>query len=304
MAPPTRSSKSKILVALDGSPAAATALPVAKTIAGQLGCGVEVAHVVSDPVSADVVREKLHLETETVSLRVVVGHPVEQLLHAANERHVALVVLTTHGRALEEGRQLSHVALEVAAAARHPTLFVRPETAAGHEPGGQFHRFLFPFDGSAATARALKPAIKLVSKLGGSLDLLYVAHSTPRALGEIRTMRPSLYMDEPYYEWPAWISEVLPWLESCCGEVPEAVPMRVHVRSEIEKAGVANAILEFAKRETSDAIILVRRSSMEHGRAPVLRAILHSTPCPVLLVSGRRPRRDDELAGKAVDRPA
>jgi nucleotide-binding universal stress UspA family protein len=305
MSPPNFSRTSKILVALDGSPAAATALPVARTIAGQLGCGVEVAHVVDKWMPTHLARRSLGVEAPDTSVCVLVGNPVEQLLCAANDRRVALVALTTHGGALEEGRELSHVALEVASAARHPTLLVRPEAVADLDrPYPAVRRFLFPFDGSAATGRALKPAVKLVSALEGSLDLLYVAHSTPRALGETRTMRPPMYMDEPYHEWPAWASEVPRWLASCCGDVPDTLQMTVHVRSEVQPSGVATAILDFARSHASDAIILVRRSRMERGHAPVLRAILRATPCPVLLTAGQPPRRPlqrcwaGELAGE------
>ena len=274
-------------MALDGSPASATALPIARTIADQLGCSLEVVYVAAEPIPAAHLRSELHIEDETVPLRILVGDPVQQLLHAANSRDVALVVLTTHGQAVESGRVLAHAAEGVAARARDPILFVRPEAAAalGSAPA-PLHKLVFPFEGASAAARALKPAIKLAARLGGSIDLLYVAHAGQRAPLGSHGISPPRYVDEPYHEWPAWAGEVTAWLQSCCGDLPEAVPIAIHVRTGPERHNIGNAIVQFAAQQGADGIILVRQSRMEPGRAPTLRAVLNRSPCPVVLVAG------------------
>jgi len=244
-------------------------------------------HVAAEPIPAARLRSELHLEDETTALRVLAGDPAQQLFHAANSRDVALVVLTTHGQAVESGRVLSHVAEEVAARTRHPILLVRPEAAAalGRAPA-PLHKLVVPFEGASAAAKALKPAIKLAARLGGSIDLLYVAHAGQRAPLGSRGISPPRYVDEPYYEWPAWASEVTAWLQSCCGELPEAVPITVHVRTGPDRHNIGNAIVQFAAQQGADGIILVRQSRMEPGRAPTLRAVLNQSPCPVVLVAG------------------
>lgn len=284
---PTR----KVLVALDGSAAAAMALPTARTIARQLDAAVEAVHVASEDIPEPELRRRLgldHQDEEDVALRLLVGDPVEELLRAADDRRVAFIVLATHGHDVEAGGPLARVPEVLAARAKRPTLLIRPEAATVlGRPPYPFKRMLLPFDGTAATAGALKPAIKLAGELGAAIDLLYVVHPGQAPPGGPESIAPPLYVDEPYYEWPGWASEVSSWVRSCCGDVSEDVPMDVYVRAGPGRDQIGTAIAAFADEHEADAIVLVRRSHLEPGRAPILRAVLDLTPCPVLLVAGK-----------------
>jgi len=122
-----------VLVALDGSPAAATALPIARIIAVQRGAETAILHVTAAPVSEEDVRQHLHLtqaETMDSEIRIQVGDHATMIVQATTEATVALVVLTTHGRAVEQGRHLGRVAESVIAATTQPILLVRPEASA------------------------------------------------------------------------------------------------------------------------------------------------------------------------------
>ncbi len=284
MTAPDGSERTTVLLALDGSPAAATALPVARAVAAQLGAGVEILHVSSGPDSSR--HERLYREREEpdgMELRVILNEePAPAILRAADDPAVTLVVLTTHGRIVEPGRSLGRVAEKVIAGAARPILLVRPEAAA--ESGGHIaglKRLLAPVDGSPATAVALRSVANLAVQLGASMDLLYVAGPASVPAQEPGSIGAPRYVDQPQHEWPHWAGEVIARVGGYANW-PANVPMRMYLA--LGEAGPE--VVRFAAAHGEDAIVLVRRSRLEPGRAAVLRAVLDRAPCPVLLVGG------------------
>ena len=170
-----------VLVALDGSPAAVTALPIARTIAAQLGAETAILHVTAAPMSEEDVRQRLHLQQAGAmdsELRIQVGDPATMILQATTEATVALVVLTTHGRTGEHGRRLGRVAEAVIAAATRPILLVRPEaTTLPMQRTAGLRRLLLPLGGARATMAALHQVGELAARLDASVDLLYIANA-------------------------------------------------------------------------------------------------------------------------------
>ena len=269
-------SRTKLLVALDGSPAAATALPVARAVAKQLSAGIEVLHVSRRPVASSLLRSRLGVAR--MPLSACVGKPATCILRHTEQSNVELVVLTTHGRSIRPGRAMGRVAAAVIAASSRPILLLRPEAAPRRS--WRIRRLLFPLDGTPATAAALKDVMALAGRLGASIDVLYVIAARSRGPQERGSMGAPRYMDQPHYEWAQWAGEVMERLCRCCAESPVDVPIAVHVR----QGEVGAEIVEFATERRHDAIVLVRRSHMEPGRAHALRAVLQQTPCPILLV--------------------
>jgi len=284
-----------VLVALDGSLAAATALPVARVVARQLGAGLEILHVSAADEFAPT-RETLLpggiRAREHIRVRVELGDPTATILRLTEDPQVALLVLTTHGREIEPGRHLGHVAEAVIARATQPVLLVRPEAAAGpHVVAAELRQFLVPLDGTPTTAGALAPAIALAGQLGATLDLLYVAAKGVTGAVERDSIGAPRYVDQPQHEWPAWGDEVVAHLRACCGELPAGVAARVFLMT----GDIDDAIARFAAEHHEDAVVLVRRSQLEPGRAVILRAVLDRTPCPVLLVGRVAEVSDDEV---------
>jgi nucleotide-binding universal stress UspA family protein len=277
-----QTTRSKVLVALDGSPAAATALPLARVVARQLGARLEALHVTDDAARAAELLPQLQRDleaTEPIHLRAPVHDPAAGILEAAAASDVVLLVLTTHGRAVEPGRHLGRVAEAVLAATSRPTLVVRPEAVAG-EGARELRRLLLPLDGTPTTAAALRPVIELACQLGATIDLLYVAAPHQAAAAEPGSIGAPRYVDQPQHEWPQWAQEVIERLCTCLAECPAGVPVRMH----LAQGEIGDEIARFAATHGADAIVLVRRSHLEAGRARVLRAVLDHTPCPVLLV--------------------
>jgi nucleotide-binding universal stress UspA family protein len=303
-----------ILVALDGSLAAAAALPIALAVASQLGADCQALHIISDTGSVaglgrpfvqglealtgvklwpDMLESTVRLwqafagpgnammkALAHIEVRLDAGDPSVGILRASADPTVALVVLTTHGHIIEPGRSLGRVAEQVIAGATQPILLIRPEaTPLIIRPGAALQRLLLPLDGTPTTARLLVPATALASRLGASVDLLYVADvgAPPDEPGSIGAPQ---YVDQPQHEWPQWANEVSTRLGEACAQCPPDMP----VRTFLAQGDAGEAIARFAAEHESDAVVLARRSRLEPGRAGVLRAILDQTPSPVLLV--------------------
>ncbi len=273
------SASPRVMVALDGSSAAATALPVALAVAEQLSARVQVLHVASAAIAEPTLRRQLHVDSDElrgleISLRV--GDPVSCILDATGDPQVEVVVLTTHGRVIEAGRELGRVARAVIARTRQPILLVRPEAA---RVPGPLRRLLLPLDGTPKTATALKPAADLACRLAASIDVLYVASPGQAPPGEPGSMGVPRYVDQAHHEWPNWAGEIVERLCACAGMAAD-VPIRVY----LGQGDIGPEIARFAAEHEHDAVILVRRSHLEPGRARVLRAVLDLTSCPVMLV--------------------
>jgi nucleotide-binding universal stress UspA family protein len=175
-------------------------------------------------------------------------------------------------------------------------LLVRPEAAA--ERGvAPLRRLLVTVDGTAATASAMRPATEFARRLGAALDVLYVDSPEAPATGEPGTIGAPRYVDQPHHEWPAWRGRMRDHLSACIGGPASELP----VQAFSTVADIAADITRFATARQSDAVVLVRRSQLETGRARILRTVLDRMPCPVLLVASRLPLR--AVAGGSMTTP-
>jgi nucleotide-binding universal stress UspA family protein len=275
---------STVLVALDGSPAAATALPIAQAVAAQLGVDLMALHIVSGGWRGGDSRHQLHPEhvtVEGIGLWPAHGDPVAAILQAAADPRVALVVLTTHGHMIEPGRHLGHVAESVIAGTTQPILLVRPEVAAdflAHR--ATLQHLLLPLDGTPTTAILLRPATALASRLGATVDLLYVAAPGQRRPQEPGSLGAPCYVDQPQHEWRHWANEFITRFCIACARCPSDVPVHMF----LAQGEIGTEIVRFAAEQQVDAVVLARRSRLEPGHAQVLRTVLDHTPCPILLV--------------------
>ncbi len=287
-----------VLIALDGSPAAATAVPAACTIAAQLGARVEALHVRKNGTNS--FEAKLELSAPGTTVRYATGDPVEEIVRASQAPEVVLVVLATHGRAIRRGRALAGIPRRVAAGTNQPVLLIRPEATGNGAECPPLRRLLFPIDGTPTTATALAPAAELAARLGAEIDVLFVVHPQQAVPDERGTMTTPYYVDQPQYEWPAWRARVAKWMQCQCENLPRETVIHAHIASAQSRDDIGNAIAQFAIERNDDGIILVRRSQMEHGRAPILRAVFDRAPCPVLLVPG--PSRQQRAPAATADK--
>jgi nucleotide-binding universal stress UspA family protein len=276
--------KDVVLVALDGSPAAATALPIGCTIAAQLGARVEALYVLPPGLSPAEARARLGVHG--IELRLESGDPADVILRVSEEPDVALIVFATHGHDVGGGGSLAGIPEQVASKTSQPVLLVRPETTRAEDVWRPLRRLLFPVDGTPTTTEAFAPAAELAARLGAEIDVLFVVHPNQAVPDERGTMLPPYYVDQPYHEWQAWQVRVTKWIRCHCDHLPRETIIHTYLVSARKRGEVGDAIARFAAERGEHAVILVRRSQMEHGRAPVLRALFERTPCPILLVAG------------------
>jgi nucleotide-binding universal stress UspA family protein len=272
-----------IIVAWDGSRSSATTFPLASILAAQLHARVEILHVLTPEASGEDARTTLRdIGTnglDLADLRLEGGGVAQAILAAAEAPQVELVILTTHVTSIDEGRHLGGVAEAVAADSSKPVLLVRPEAPLAPR---ELQHLLLPVDGTPGTAWALAPATELAKRLGAAVDLLYVAGERSQAPAERGSIGAPRYVDQPQHEWPDWAGEVGERLAVCCA----SAPAEVRVQAFLAQGDISSEIEKFAIDHASDAIVLVRRSHLQPGRARTLRAVLERAPCPVLILSG------------------
>jgi nucleotide-binding universal stress UspA family protein len=224
----------KILVPLDGSLLAQSALPYALALADATRARLALLAVIPPargmldddlPADADAEAERLagaHAALEQfartlegadhrVDKHVAVGDPAEEILRHSEETGSDLIALATHGRGGIAHWAFGSVARKVLTAATVPTLIVRPGAEPEHpERTATIRRLLVPLDGSERAEQVLPLVEALAPPLGASVTLVRVLH-TPGA-GDPFTYTPVMtqaYFDRTVREWRAAAREYL-----------------------------------------------------------------------------------------------
>jgi nucleotide-binding universal stress UspA family protein len=266
-----------ILVPLDGSSGAQAALPVALALAHQLGVHVGALYVSPSRVDPPTAAELLGIppgQATEIGIRTVVGAPADEILKAALDDNVELVVMATAGHSALASDHLAPVAEEIASRSVRPVVFVPPGPTGGP---CAYRRLLIPVDGSRRTTCALRPAMRLAQRLDASLDLLYVVTpQIPRRV-ERSSLEVPMYVDQAQ-EWSAWADSTIERYrhETRCGA-------SLRTRLFLRVGNPAQEIIRFAHEQGEDAIVLVRRSHLEYGHGAILRTVLAQTRWPVIV---------------------
>lgn len=195
-----------ILIPLDGSPRAEQALPVAARLAQAsegtllllnivnttqeaMAYGLGGAFVPSNALENDLIGGQLYLDQliqrthlggmAAVERQVVSGNPAEKILQVAEEQHVDLIVMASHGYTGIIRWLLGSVAERVAHHAPIPVLIMRegdPLRTHRRADGSTVARALVPLDLATHEQDAIVPVAQLVAALSspgkGALHLL------------------------------------------------------------------------------------------------------------------------------------
>lgn len=191
-----------ILVPVDGSSLAETALPTAFAVARRCGAShvdaVIVAPEPADPLHAggapvvdarldhdlmadtasyaESLRGRLPSMASDVATAVTVlhGRPVETLAARALTGGYDLIVMTTHGRSGVSRAWLGSVADGLMRSTLTPVLLLRDISAAAPREGAEpFANVLIPLDGGAASEQIIPQAVAIAGR-GASFHLLHV----------------------------------------------------------------------------------------------------------------------------------
>lgn len=286
-----------IIVPLDGSALAEGALPHAAALARALNerivlltvwegaeneleanfpaMAIEIEQKANEHFSKylDELRGRLADEVN-VETRVVSGDATDQLLRAVEELDARLIVMATHGRSglsrWVYGSTASHVLRESA----RPVVAVGPEAL--QRPGPvRIEHVMVPLDGSPLSEAALPVAESVAAAVGGRISLVravrWAVQTYPYSL-------PDAYVPQVDQELEAGAKAYLQQQRSQVGKVP--------VEAFVVRGGIADSLIDFAKQQQVDLIVMTT-----HARTGIARAALGSTadrvlhgPAPVLLI--------------------
>jgi nucleotide-binding universal stress UspA family protein len=193
-----------LLVPLDGSHLAETALPAAAFLSQKLKASVTLIHVIERNAPPAVHSER-HLtnpaEAQAYLEQVVRRHfppagPVERHVHTTEVSDVArslvqhsaelapdLIVMCTHGRSGPRDWLFGTIAQQVIALGTTPVLLIRP-TQTGDAPPFACRMILVPLDGDPAHEEGLPVAGDLARACAGALHLVMVIPTLGTLSGE------------------------------------------------------------------------------------------------------------------------
>ncbi len=152
-----------------------------------------------------------------------------------------------------------------------PLLLVRP----GMRPLTTLRRLLVPLEGSPSTSDAMRFADDLFCTHGRQILILHVV--TGDVPGESGSMPAPRLMDQEHYEWAEWKQEFSMRFSQCSRGGRHRVTVRV--------GDVAECIVEEANEHDVDLILLSWTGGpLRDGHGAVVRELLETAPCPLLVV--------------------
>jgi nucleotide-binding universal stress UspA family protein len=266
-----------VLVLVDGSSNATSALPVARGLAHLLGATVALVHIGREAVPPGELAARLGLSPDDVREVVInqsTGSPADVIAGAAAAGHTALVV-TTAPAAPDRSSAFEGVPRAVLRAAPWPVVLVPPS---GGRRAWALRQLVLPHDGTPTSAAAIAQTADLASRAGAELVVLHVATPGVDRPSEPGSFAAPRYLDQPHHEWPVWEREFLERVRAA------AHPRHIEQARLVLAQGEAGAaILEFARRHASDLIALAWRGSVESERAQTMRRVIRGAGCPVIV---------------------
>jgi nucleotide-binding universal stress UspA family protein len=280
-----------LLVPLDGTPQAAIALPLARTLATETGAAITLVYVAPDNSSpADrrtdmSMRERLRELTNeltmaglqaTASIRS--GPVAAEIADVVRTRECDLVVMGTHGRVGVERILHGSVAGDVLSTSRVPTLLVRP----GAQTTSRLATLLVPVDESPEGQLALGPASQLAALAGARITLVEAIPPLPASMATIPVE-------------PGWEAAALSRARAYLGGLAMRLVADGIAADAVARSGeIPRTIVSVAEEVEADLIVMSTRALGGPDRAllgTVADEVVRSANRPVLLV-----RRDPPSA--------
>lgn len=257
----------RILVPLDGSPEAESALPLAAPFFRAQPARLTLFRVVARDESSRTaeaylanVREALRPHAVRAETAVEWGRPADEILWRSRTGHFHMIAMTTHGRGGVRRLFGGSVAEDVVRGAEIPVLLNRPGL-----PPPQGTRFVVPLDGSPLAEEILPDAVRLAKLFGAELHVLDVATPVVAGLAVLAAPDPTRYL----------------------GTVCERLSRQGVAAVPVAREGPAtDEILRYAEAAQAGLICMTT-----HGRSRMSRVILGSvaervlreSSCPVLI---------------------
>jgi nucleotide-binding universal stress UspA family protein len=312
----------RILVPLDGSTRAESAVPIAARIARASGGSVILLQVAAIPIEIEtentpsniysqtafdkgIADTKSYLESvaQLASLKdvktetaAVTGSIAASTLSAIQSLHADMVVMCSHGYTGFKRWALGSVALKLAPHSTVPVLILRDGGSVPTTQTQQPMRVFVPLDGSPLSESALEPAAQLITALAPStqkvMHLLRVV-DVPSSYGKFRSSLDEHYdagiRAEIKQEYQAYLEAIAKRftegdLASYNLSITSSVPINMDVAEAIVQTAEEG---EGPERSGYDLIVMAT-----HGRGGVQRwvlgsvaeRVLHATKVPLMIV--------------------
>jgi nucleotide-binding universal stress UspA family protein len=291
-----------LLVPLDGSELAESVLPAAVHLARAAGARLTLLHVLEHNAPGAVHGQR-HITTKQEGLRYLAatahalppGLLVEEHVHPnaehdiarsivahAEELHVDLILLCTHGRAGLRRWLFGSIAQQVLALGATPVLVIYPREMGG-ERSFRCREIMTPLDGDPAHEAGLGVALALAHTCGATLHLLAVVPTRTTVRGEGSPSATLL---------PVTTTALLELSQQAAGDylqrqAAKAAAQGIAVTHSVRRGEPAAAIAEVADEVHADLIVMAT-----HGKThtdafwsgSVTPRISSKTKRPLLLV--------------------
>jgi len=290
----------RILLPLDGSELAETAIPYVRDLAGQLEAEVYLLHACPPEHKAYQRMHQIYLNNIADNLRrrikedwqpagdpkiqveVILDEPVKAIFDYVKQKSISMVALTSHGNTGLRSWAMGSVADRVVRGVGVPALLIRiKEGRVIPEKKGLIQKILLPLDTSDASGISVPYAVQLAKKLKASIALFSMAQTvyTPN-LVSMGGMGGN-YVGNLNYVDVATKKYTDEYLQNIADEIRKA---GVEVtQTSILSMDAAYEILEMEKKIQPDLVVMATR-----GRSNIARWALGSVAEKVLL-EGDRP---------------
>lgn len=292
----------RLLVPLDGSNLAESALPAALEIGRRLRAQAVLYHAL-ERAAPEMVHGERHLTTQEEVERYLsevrawceqqgiaamtrsdsdAGEVGPRIAAAAAREEADLVVLCRHGSGGLRGLLFGRVAQQVLQRGRIPVLLV-PPSSAGRAQAFQCRRLLVPLDGSQTAETALSAAAALASGFEADIILAMVVPTIETISGE-RAAATRLMPTAAAALLDAEAAEGRDYLHALAGG-PAVRGLRIH--AVVGRGEAVRALLDVASAQDADLVVMAT-----HGRSgvgavwagSVAQRIIAQSTCPILLV--------------------
>ncbi len=270
--------KPAVVLPLDGSKTATSALGAAQAVTEILGGVLYIVHIAGSQIPEDQLKEHLQISGMDLCsclIEQITGEPVEAILAFASKVDAKMIVMASHGFTYNDTRLIGSITMGVIQEAKSPVMIVRSDMENIPDSNWRPARLLCPLDGSPMASAQMQQIFDLAKLLGAEVDILNVVVQGEGST-EAGTITRSQYEDYPQHDVPAWVDE---FVRRCCEVRPPEVEL-----SMFQHAGEpVKTMVEFSREHKNELVVLTWHGQLEADRARTVKGLLKQTKVPVLL---------------------
>ena len=288
----------RMLVPLDGSNLAESALEYAKELAGRLDLDITLLYVCEpheqkeerirryyiEHSAEDITRQAHKVQQKTAPGKAVkeldirgelaFGHPAEEILSYVEQNNIDLILMTTHGRSGISRWALGSVADKIVRASRVPVCLVRaavPENTPRNR--WPIKTIVVPLDGSEL-AESVLPHVEALAKQRGSERAAIILFTICETM-----LLPSYYPPDMPLNWDDHLARCKRINKEYLDKVEKRLKKSgLNVRYDILSGNPASEIINYTQNYPNSLVVMAT-----HGRSGPSRLILGSVAQKVLL---------------------